>query len=94
MARAALNWTLRDLENKSGVNRNTISRYEAGKEILSGSLRALERVFVEGGVNFVEEDGKFGVLVQAPIDEELSTNSIKRKETPTLNLKKRSQRTP
>ena len=92
MARAALNWALRDLEKKSGVNRNTISRYESGKEILSGSLRALERVLVEHGVIFVEEDDRLGVLVRSSVDEEHSANSISSKETPSPRLKKRSQK--
>jgi transcriptional regulator with XRE-family HTH domain len=64
MARAALNWSLRDLETRSGVSRNTISRYESGKEILSGSLGELERVFGEHGVVFLEDSDKLGVFVQ------------------------------
>ena len=92
MARAALNWALRDLENKSGVNRNTISRYESGKEILSGSLRTLERVFVEAGITFVEEGDKFGVFVQSPIEDGFLDVSTRPEEKLASNLKKRSQK--
>ena len=92
MARAALNWALRDLEKKSGVNRNTISRYESGKEILSGSLRTLERVFVEAGITFVDEGDKFGVFVGSPNDEGYFGRSIEAEEKRVPNLKKRSQK--
>ena len=39
MARAALNWTVRDLEKKSQIGRNTISRYEAGHDVLLLTVR-------------------------------------------------------
>ena len=42
MARAGLGWKLEDLGRRSGVNLNTISRFEAGKDILSGSLHQME----------------------------------------------------
>lgn len=86
MARAAFDWTLRDLEDLSGVNRNTISRYESGKEIMSGNLRELERVLAERGVTFIEEKEKIGILVQSPIAQALTQNG----KSPIL--KKRSQK--
>lgn len=52
MARAALEWTVRDLEKKSGVGRNTISRYEAGHDILASSLESLETVLKDAGIVF------------------------------------------
>jgi len=60
MARAALGWSVRDLEAKSGVGRNTISRYEAGKEIVASSLQTLERVLSRQGVVFLEADDTSG----------------------------------
>jgi transcriptional regulator with XRE-family HTH domain len=63
MARAALNWTLKDLEAKSGVGRNTISRYEAGNDILASSLEQLEKVLTEEGIVFFEDDRKYGTGV-------------------------------
>lgn len=66
MARAALDWTVRELAMRSGVNKNTISRYEAGKEIMSGSLKELERVLIEHGIKFIDEPDRFGVYVQPP----------------------------
>jgi transcriptional regulator with XRE-family HTH domain len=60
MARAALSWTLKDVEERTGVNKNTISRYEAGAAIMSDTLQKLERVFKAEGVQFLEEDEQFG----------------------------------
>jgi transcriptional regulator with XRE-family HTH domain len=56
MARAALNWTVRDLENKSEINKNTISRYESGREVLSGTINKLEKVLESAGITFIYED--------------------------------------
>ena len=68
MARAALNWTVRDLENKSKINKNTISRYEAGREVLSGTIDKLEKVLENAGIAFIQEDdlGGPGIRLQKP----------------------------
>jgi transcriptional regulator with XRE-family HTH domain len=63
MARAALNWTVRDLEAKSNVGRNTISRYEAGNDILASSVEKLEKALLEQGVIFFEGDAIRGTGV-------------------------------
>jgi transcriptional regulator with XRE-family HTH domain len=63
MARAALGWTVRDLEVKSNVGRNTISRYEAGNDILAGSLERLEKALLEEGLIFFEDDSTHGTGV-------------------------------
>jgi transcriptional regulator with XRE-family HTH domain len=63
MARAALNWTLKDLEAKSGVGRNTISRYEAGHDILASALGSLEKTLVDQGLVFFEGDRDHGTGV-------------------------------
>ena len=59
MARAALGWTLKELADKAGVNMNTISRYEAGAEILTGTMQRLEQVLKDEGVIFIDEDDQF-----------------------------------
>jgi len=64
MARAGLNWTLKDLEAKTGVNKNTISRYEAGAAILTDTLQKIERAFKAAGVIFIDEDDAHGPGVQ------------------------------
>lgn len=63
MARAALGWSLRDLEAKSGVGRNTISRYECGKDILASAIDSLEKVMADQGVVFFEGDRTYGMGV-------------------------------
>jgi transcriptional regulator with XRE-family HTH domain len=60
MARAALNWTLREMEVKSGINKNTISRYEAGEAIMSDTLQRLEELLRLEGLMLIEEDENFG----------------------------------
>ena len=58
MARAGLGWKLEDLGRRSGVNLNTISRFEAGKDILSGSLHQMELALRDAGVVILEgEEG-------------------------------------
>ena len=64
MARAALNWTVRDLATRARVNKNTVSRYEAGKEIVASSLQRIEQVLIEHGIVFFEQDSKYGAGVR------------------------------
>jgi transcriptional regulator with XRE-family HTH domain len=68
MARAALGWSLSDLADKSKVNLNTISRYEAGREVLSGTIDKLEKVLESAGIAFIQEDdlGGPGIRMQKP----------------------------
>jgi transcriptional regulator with XRE-family HTH domain len=77
MARAALSWTVRDLEIKAKVNKNTISRYEAEREVLSGTIDKLEKVFEGAGVTFIQEDdlGGPGIRLQKPIATKASVAS-------------------
>ena len=60
MARAALNWTLKELADKAEVNMNTISRYETGGSMLSDTLEKIESVLRSEGVIFIEEDEELG----------------------------------
>lgn len=60
LARAALNLTVRELERRTGVKKNTISRYERGQQILVGAAKALEDLFREEGITFVLEDARHG----------------------------------
>jgi transcriptional regulator with XRE-family HTH domain len=57
MARAALNWSLADLAEASGVHRNTISNFEIGKYGgTPDSLDALQRALEAAGVVFTNGD--------------------------------------
>ncbi|QTL03164.1 helix-turn-helix transcriptional regulator [Aquabacter sp. L1I39] len=59
MARAALNWTLSDLANASGVHRNTISNFETEKYAGSAeALTAIRAALEAAGVIFVAENGE------------------------------------
>jgi transcriptional regulator with XRE-family HTH domain len=68
MARAALGWTLREFAEKSGINKNTIARYEAGEAILSDTLEKIETVLKEAGLVLIEPDGELGPGVRIRTD--------------------------
>ena len=58
MARAALNWTVRDLAEAASVHRNTITNVETEK--YGGdpeTLAAIENVLKRAGVEFIDENG-------------------------------------
>ena len=56
MARAALKWSLLELQEKTGINKNTIVRFEAGKGILHSTAIRLEEAFALAGISFIYED--------------------------------------
>lgn len=58
MARAALNWTVRDLAEATGLHRNTINNIEVGR--YAGDPKTLEIIEHElraAGIEFIEENG-------------------------------------
>jgi transcriptional regulator with XRE-family HTH domain len=58
MARGALNWTVRDLADASGLHRNTISNIEMGRYVGDpASLELIEKVFRSAGIEFIDENG-------------------------------------
>ena len=53
MARAALNWTVRDLAEETGLHRNTINNIEVGRYAGGPeSLAVIETVLTRAGVEF------------------------------------------
>ena len=57
-ARGLLNWTVRDLAERSGVHRNTITNLETGRYAGSPSAVAAIRAALESaGVEFLEPNG-------------------------------------
>ena len=53
MARAALNWTVRDLAKATGLHRNTINNIEVGRYAGDPeSLTVIETVLTRAGVEF------------------------------------------
>ena len=58
MARAALNWTVRDLAEATGLHRNTINNIEVGRYTGDAkSLELIERVLRRAGIEFIDENG-------------------------------------
>jgi transcriptional regulator with XRE-family HTH domain len=55
MARAALNWGVRDLAAKAGVAVNTISRFENGADMMSATLAKVQKVLEAEGIDFPDE---------------------------------------
>ena len=66
MARAALRMKVRDIEERTGVNKNTVSRYEAGKEIVASALQKLEKMFRDEGIIFLDEETSEGEGLRLP----------------------------
>jgi transcriptional regulator with XRE-family HTH domain len=57
-ARGLINWTVRDLAEKSGVHRNTITNFETGRYAGSPEAVAAIRAALElAGVVFLPENG-------------------------------------
>jgi transcriptional regulator with XRE-family HTH domain len=58
MARAALNWTVRDLANATGLHRNTITNIEVGRYAGDpASLALIKEVLSREGIVFIDENG-------------------------------------
>ncbi len=58
MARAALNWTVRDLAEAAGLHRNTVNNLEVGRYAGDPkTLELIEQVFTKAGVQFIAENG-------------------------------------
>ena len=57
MARAALNWTVRDLADATGLHRNTINNIEVGRYMGDPkSLAIIEKILIRAGVEFTNGD--------------------------------------
>jgi DNA-binding XRE family transcriptional regulator len=58
MARAALDWTVRDLAEATGLHRNTITNIEVGRYAGSqDTISLIESVLRSAGVEFIAENG-------------------------------------
>ena len=57
-ARALLNWTVRDLGERSGVHRNTITKMELDKASHGPTIATVIRTLEDAGVIFVAENGE------------------------------------
>jgi transcriptional regulator with XRE-family HTH domain len=69
-ARGLLNWSLKDLAERSGVAFITISKFENGRPAFPATVEKLAAAFAAAGVEIVGADGRAGaVLVRKPDDE-------------------------
>jgi transcriptional regulator with XRE-family HTH domain len=66
MARAALDWSQRDLAQASGVSARTVIRYEAGEPVLPARVQKLRAAFLGVGVLFIESGHLAGGVVPPP----------------------------
>ncbi len=58
MARAALDWTVRDLADKAEVAPTTVNRIERGRAAPNRSTQAvLQRALEAAGIEFLDGDG-------------------------------------
>ena len=58
MARAALDWTVRDLAEATGLHRNTINNIEVGRYAGDpNTLEVIEKTLRAAGVEFIDENG-------------------------------------
>ena len=58
MARAALDWTVRDLAEATGLHRNTITNIEVGRYAGDPeTLELIEKTLRSAGVEFIDETG-------------------------------------
>jgi DNA-binding XRE family transcriptional regulator len=69
MARAALDWTVRDLAEATGLHRNTINNIEVGRYAGDPkTLELIERTLRSAGVEFIDENGGGpGVRLRKPL---------------------------
>lgn len=71
MARAALDWGVRELADEAGVNANTITRFESGKKANVSTRKLIRQAFEAAGLVFIAEgeeslSGGPGVRVKEP----------------------------
>jgi len=58
MARAALDWTVRDLAEATGLHRNTINNIEVGRYAGDPkTLELIEKILRAAGIEFIDENG-------------------------------------
>jgi transcriptional regulator with XRE-family HTH domain len=57
MARAALEWGVRDLAAAAKVSADTVARFERGDLLKDRTVEALQRALSEAGVVFIPENG-------------------------------------
>lgn len=57
MARGGLNLNVRELAQLSGVNFNTINRYENGSDARVSTVTKIQHALEQAGIEFIDENG-------------------------------------
>jgi len=63
MARAALNWSQRDLAAASSVSARTVIRFEAGEPVLPARVKAMRHALEAEGVLFIDNGRMAGGVI-------------------------------
>ena len=56
-ARGLVNWTVRELADRSGVHRNTVTNFESRSSGDRHKIEAMCRALASAGVEFIDENG-------------------------------------
>jgi len=56
LGRAAVGWSLLDLEKRTGISKNTLVRFEGGGGVHQATATRIEEVLAKEGVAFIYED--------------------------------------
>lgn len=56
MARAALDWSMRETATTAGIGINTLSRFEGGGGVFLSTADSLRATYQAAGVSFVDQD--------------------------------------
>jgi transcriptional regulator with XRE-family HTH domain len=56
MARAALQWGVRDLAREAGMSPNTVARLERGEAMAEATLEIVRATFERAGVRVIDPD--------------------------------------
>ena len=57
MARAALDWGVRDLSVAANVGVNTVTRFESGRNVTLATVRKIQDALQVAGIEFIDENG-------------------------------------
>ena len=92
MARAALKWSLVDLQGKTGISKNTLVRFETGGGIHHSTAIKIEDAFLHEGIVFTYESDDRGPSVG--VSKELARRlTLASSRAPKRKFGKRSQKT-
>jgi hypothetical protein len=80
MARAALNWTVRDQAAATGLHRNTITNIEVGRYAGDpATLNLIKEVLIREGVVFIDENGGGPAAEVKPVRGNRSISTLQRR---------------